>query len=53
MTAPESNFCCATDLAPMSEPGVYGGGITGIVSFRPDSRVLLNPAVLEQRQIRT
>jgi hypothetical protein len=34
----------------MSEPGVYGGGIIGIVSFRLDSRVLLNPAVLEQRQ---
>ena len=27
----------------MSEPGVYGGGITGIVSFRPDSGTLHNP----------
>jgi len=43
MTAPESNFCCATDLALMSEPGVYGVGIIGIVSFRPDSGTLHNP----------
>jgi hypothetical protein len=35
MTAPENNFCCATDMAPMSEPGVYGVGIIGIVSYSP------------------
>jgi hypothetical protein len=34
MTARENNFCCATDLAPMSEPGVYGAGTIGIVSNR-------------------
>jgi len=34
MTAPENNFCCATDLAPMSEPVAYGVGTIGIVSCR-------------------
>jgi len=35
MTAPEDNFCCATDLAPMSGPGAFGVGIIGIVSYEP------------------
>jgi hypothetical protein len=42
MTAPESNFCCATDLAPMSEPGVYGVGIIGIVSYSPTTTITIN-----------
>ena len=41
MTAPESNFCCATDLAVMSEPGVYGAGIIGIVSY--NVTIVINP----------
>jgi hypothetical protein len=36
MTAPGNNFCCATDLAVMSEPGAYGVGIIGIVSYEPN-----------------
>jgi hypothetical protein len=51
MIAPENNFCCATDLAPMSEPAVYGVGIIGIVSFSrtAESFQHRNPAVPEQR----
>jgi hypothetical protein len=40
MTAPKNNFCCATDLALMSEPGVYGAGIIGIVSYRFNARIV-------------
>jgi hypothetical protein len=34
MTAQENSFCCATDMAPMSEPGAYGAGTIGTVSNR-------------------
>ena len=51
MTAPKNNFCYATDLAPMSEPDVYGAGIIGIVSYSSQqlnrsnqgATLLLNP----------
>ncbi len=33
MTAPKNNFYCVTDSAPMSEPGEYGVGTIGIVSY--------------------
>jgi len=50
MTAPENNFCYATDLAPISEPDRYGVGIIGIASFKRTSETFQprNPAVPEQ-----
>jgi hypothetical protein len=49
MTAPKSNFCCATDLALISEPVTSGGGIIGIVSYKSRQGVpgptLSSPAI--------
>jgi hypothetical protein len=34
MRAPKSNFCCAADLALISELAASGGGTIGIASYR-------------------
>ena len=52
MTAPENNFCCATDLAPMSEPGAYGVGTIGTVSYRFDGQTVQTKQLWPSTRIR-
>jgi hypothetical protein len=46
MTAPKNNFYCATGLALMSEPAVYGAGIIGIVRNSPQQSNRSNKAIM-------